>query len=417
MIHRFILSNQNFKTQRQKRKAILGTYLILTYLGVDLFFFVINLFNPLGRSIFLLLGFIITSICLVLLRYQKTNLAIVLHLIRCNGLAFFFCSVDQDPLQTGTYLLFIPGSLGALAFFGYKERWAGIGFTVLSSVLFMIAIFKPEKFSPDQAHFYLIINFLIALVVGSMIVLFFDRIMVQSENEILSKNEELTKINLELDRFVYSASHDLRAPLSSISGLIQLAERSKDLKETEQYLNLMKGRITRLEYFIRDIINYSRNARTEITHETIYVKELVYETFEGLKFIGGSDTIIIKNELPDNFIFIADKTRFQVVLFNLISNAMHYRDSYKEISYIRFSGAIEGNRLILHIDDNGIGIDTLHQEKVFTMFYRATETSKGSGLGLYIVKEAMDKLEGKIFLQSALGHGTRFTIDLPLQRS
>ena len=293
----------------------------------------------------------------------------------------------------------------------------GIGFTVLSYVLFLIAIFKPSLFSPNEAHFYFILDFLIALLIGILIIIFFDRLVIQSETEILTKNTELTKINAELDRFVYSVSHDLPAPLNSISGLIQLAERSTDLKETEQYLNLMKGRIVRLEQFIRDIINFSRNVRSEVRPEPVRVKELVHETFDALKFINGADAMNIQDELADDLILVTDRTRLQIVLFNLISNAVQYRDSYKEPSYIKFTSSHGKDSVILQIDDNGIGIDQTHHGRVFNMFYRASENSKGSGLGLYIVKEAMEKLGGTITLQSVLGQGTRFTLELPTQRS
>jgi len=417
MIQKFILGNQVIQTESQKRKIILGTYLILMYLGVDFFFFVINLFNPNGEPTSLFLGFFVSLICLLLLRYQKTNAAIFLHLIRCNVLAFYFSYIDLDPLQTGTYIFFIPSSLGALAVFGYKERWVGIGFTILSYALFLVAIFKPSQFNPTHAHFYFIIDFLIALLIGMLIIIFFDRLVIQSETEILSKNAELTKINAELDRFVYSVSHDLRAPLSSISGLIQLAERSSDLKETEEYLNLMKGRIVRLEQFIRDIINFSRNVRSEVRPEPVHLKELVQETFDALKFINGADAMSIQDELTNDLVVTTDKTRLQIVLFNLISNAIQYRDPYKNPSYIRFTSSQDEENILLQIDDNGIGIDHSHHGSVFNMFYRASENSKGSGLGLYIVKEAMEKLGGSITLQSVRGEGTRFTLTLPVQRS
>lgn len=415
MIQRFILDNQRVTTESQKRKIFLGAYLILIYLGVDLFFFIINLFNEEGEPVSLFIGLIVSGICLTLLRYRQTNAAIFLHLIRCNALAFYFSTIDADPLRTGVYIYFIPSSLGALAVFGFKERWIGIGFTIVSYGLFLLALFKPSNFFPNDAHFYFIINFVIALLIGVLIIIFFDQLVIQSEKEILLKNSELTKINAELDRFVYSVSHDLRAPLSSISGLIQLLERTSDPVETRQYVHLMKGRIERLEEFIRDIINFSRNARAEIQTESTNVGELVNETFEALKFMKGAEAIVLHNELPDSLAISIDKTRLQIVLFNIISNAIQYKDSNKGQSYIRFGCELSEKQLILQIDDNGIGIDHPHHPKVFNMFYRASENAKGSGLGLYIVKETMDKLGGTISLQSVLGEGTRLTLQLPAQ--
>ena len=415
MIQQFILGDQGSTTESQKRKIVLGAYLILIYLGVDLFFSIVNLFNPDGEPISLVAGFIISSFCLILLRYRQTNTAIVLHLLRCSLFAFYFSMIDDDPLQTGSYLYFISSSLGALAVFGFKERWVGIGFTALNFGLFLTCVLKPSRFSPNQEHFYFILSFMITLLIGVLIIIFFDRLFIQSEKEILTKNTELTKINAELDRFVYSASHDLRAPLSSISGLIHLIERSKDPNETEQYLNLMKGRIERLEQFIRDIINFSRNARSEIKTENVNIKELVDEAFEALKYIKGAEVIMLQNELPGSMTIAIDRTRLQIVLFNIISNAIQYMDTNKTQSYVHFSSEPSKGQVIILIDDNGIGIDYSHHPKMFSMFYRASENAKGSGLGLYIVKETMDKLGGTISLQSVLGEGTRLTLKLPIQ--
>ena len=131
-------------------------------------------------------------------------------------------------------------------------------------------------------------------------------------------------------------------------------------------------------------------------------------------------TLIIAGELlssyeADTMNLLIDKTRFQIVLFNLISNAIQYRNVKQEVSFIKLCGIMEANRLKLTIEDNGIGIESNHHSKVFNMFYRASETSKGSGLGLYIVKETMEKLGGNISLQSVPGKGTSFTLEMPVQ--
>lgn len=117
----------------------------------------------------------------------KVDLAIIIHLIRGNTLAFYFSSVDFDPLQTGSYFYFLPCSLGALAIYGYRQRWLGIGFTLLSFLLFVIAIFKPSHFNPNDPHFYLIISFLIVLIIGILIIIFFDRMVTNSEKKHSSK--------------------------------------------------------------------------------------------------------------------------------------------------------------------------------------------------------------------------------------
>jgi signal transduction histidine kinase len=170
-----------------------------------------------------------------------------------------------------------------------------------------------------------------------------------------------------------------------------------------------------LEQFIRDIINFSKNARIEVRPEPVSVNSLIHETFEALQFIKGADTLQLDDELPDDLVWVTDKTRLQIVFFNLISNAIQYQDKFKTVSYIRISCSRTTNQLVLQIEDNGIGIEQAYQDKVFDMFYRATVSSKGSGLGLYIVKEAVEKLGGTISLRSAHGEGTSFTLSLPLK--
>jgi signal transduction histidine kinase len=266
-IQRYIFGSNVIETESQKRKITLGAYLILIYIGVDLFFFCVNLFNPEGEPASLFIGFLISFFCLLLLRWKMINLAIFLHLVRCNAFAFYFSVIDEDPMHTGSYLYFIPSSLGALAVFGYRERVYGIGFTILSFALFIVAIFKPAEFNPGQAHFYLIVSFSIVMIIGLLIIIFFDRMVTKSERTLIEKNRELTKVNQELDRFVYSASHDLRAPLSSIDGLIELSKR--DINNRDEYLGLMKGRILVMDKLIHDIIDYSRNTRVPPVNEKI----------------------------------------------------------------------------------------------------------------------------------------------------
>jgi hypothetical protein len=165
-IQSFVLKDRVLETESEKRKIILGAYLILMYVGIDFFYFVVNLFNDEGKPFSLFIGFLIGGLCLFLLRWQYVNTAIIIHLLRCNFFAFYFSYIDFDPLQTGSYLYFILSSLGALAVFGYREKFLGIGFTLLSYALFLIAIFKPDEFKPNQAHFYLIVSFLIVLLMG-----------------------------------------------------------------------------------------------------------------------------------------------------------------------------------------------------------------------------------------------------------
>ena len=414
LLKKILFGSKTFSSELESDKFLLAGYFLLMYICIDVFFLIINLFNPNADNGPIFMGMFISSGCLFLLRKGWHNTAIIIQLVRSNYIAFYFTYVDVG--MTGNFFFFIVNGIGSLALFGYEERWKGIGFAGISLALFYISVFRRQDFTPDNPHLFLVMNFTITYLMSFVIIYFLNQLTYLSRMKEIEKNRQLEKVNAELDRFVYSVSHDLRAPLSSISGLIHLTERTSEKKETEQYLTLMKGRIERLEVFIRDIINFSRNARSEIKTETVNLKELADEIFETLKFINGADSIDMENELLSTLVTTIDKARLQIVLFNLISNAIQYRDTYKSRSYIKISSTERDGCLILNLDDNGIGIDPQHHAKVYNMFYRASENSKGSGLGLYIAKETMDKLGGTISLQSVLGQGTRFSLEWPLQR-
>ena len=410
---RFILGSNVVETESQKRKITLGAYLIIIYIGVDLFFFIVNLFNPEGEPNSLFVGLLISLFCLLLLRWGKVNIAIFFHLIRCNLFAFYFSSIDLDPIQTGSYLYFIPSSLGALAVFGYRERWLGISFTILSFVLFVIAIFKPEEFNPDQAHFYLMISFTIVLIIALLIIIFFDRMVTRSERTLVEMNNELIKVNQELDRFVYSASHDLRSPLSSIAGLIELSKR--DAAGGEEYLKMMKSRVMVMDKLIRDIIDYSRNSRMPTIWEKVNLYDLIFELTELLKYTDVDINPRFNLEIDKELIVLSDPSRLRVILNNLLNNSIKYADRTKDELVITITASCTTNSFTFSIEDNGEGIAEDHQDKIFKMFYRASEKASGSGLGLYIVKETLEKMNGTISHKSTLELGTKFTVTIPME--
>lgn len=409
-LQKLILGDQIPGDESDRRKVILGAYLICIYIGVGLFFVIVNLFNKDGDPASLFIGFVISITCLYLLRKGFINTALIIHLLRSNIMAYYFCVVDNDPLQTGSYLYFIPSSLGALAVFGYRERWKGIGFTVLSFALFSIAIFDPSRFHPSDAHFFVIVTFLIVLIIGILIVIFFDRMVMVTEKSILAKNEELSKTNRELDRFVYSASHDLRAPLTSMAGLILLA--MQDSTRATEYLGLMRDRVKVMDNYIKDIVEYSRNTRVELKVEEFMLRELVEDIIASLQYsIRGK--VEVKIQVDQNLKITTDMVRLRVTLNNLIGNAFKYQDFTKAKPFLKIDATIEGGFCRIHVEDNGIGIRNEYHNNLFGMFYRANDVTEGSGLGLYIARENVSRLNGTISFTSSYGSGSRFTVLIP----
>lgn len=235
----------------------------------------------------------------------------------------------------------------------------------------------------------------------------------ENQRKLQEQNEELKKINSELDRFVYSASHDLKAPLASVLGLINIAKMEKNAEMLFHYLDMMEQSVHKLDNFIKDIIDYSRNSRLEIACEPVDLQKIIDEIYENLNYLEKSifikKNIRIQAESP----FYTDSKRVSIVLNNLLSNAINYHNIRKLNPFINIEATITDKEAKIEVSDNGLGIAHEHLGKIFDMFYRASYDSKGSGLGLYIVKETIQKLGGKISVHSELGEGTKFTIIIP----
>jgi signal transduction histidine kinase/ligand-binding sensor domain-containing protein len=240
--------------------------------------------------------------------------------------------------------------------------------------------------------------------------------LIQERTEELQKaNEELTLRNTELDRFVYSASHDLSAPLKSILGLVRVARMEEPGDVHTQYLDMMERSVLKLEEFIQEVVSYSRNARMPIKWEAIQFTDFVLSLLQDHQYSPNYANIHFQVEDCTQSSMYTDTTRIKIILNNLISNAIkfHWQES-KHKPYVKISLSSTDNTYTLVVEDNGKGISENHLRRIFEMFYRATEDSQGSGLGLYILKEAVTKLGGKVVAESKVNEGTRFIVTLPV---
>ncbi|TAF65188.1 MAG: PAS domain-containing sensor histidine kinase [Cytophagales bacterium] len=230
--------------------------------------------------------------------------------------------------------------------------------------------------------------------------------------EIESKNEELKRLNEALDQFVYSASHDIRAPLASAIGLIELMKYEEKNAQMTEYTHLMEKSLKRLDSFIRDMIDYSRNTRLEVFREEVNLREIIDQVIETQAYSEHAEKIEKIVEVEQSVVFFSDTRRLYIILNNLISNAIRYHNPYAEQPILKIIARVDSKKAHILVSDNGIGIADEHLEKVFNMFYRANSTKVGSGLGLYIVKETVQKLGGSIKVTSQLGEGTTFVIEI-----
>jgi PAS domain S-box-containing protein len=235
----------------------------------------------------------------------------------------------------------------------------------------------------------------------------------RTEDLLKRQNEELVKINAELDRFVYSASHDLRAPLMSVKGLLNMIKVDPQKENTDHYLTLIEKSVNKLDSFISDIINYSRNSRMDLLPCEIRFEAQLQESIDALKFMDGADEVECISSISQPVPFYSDKSRLQIIFNNIISNAVRYRDTSKKQSVLEVEVVVNESNAMIRFSDNGVGIPAEHIDKIFRMFFRANADSKGSGLGLYIVKGVVEKLGGKIAVESRYGEGTFFIVHIP----
>lgn len=416
----FLLKEKTFPSRNVYKRAILRAQLSLVGIVVGVIYTALDYSNHLYISIPFYL--ILIFLCGLVFWINRTGRYGKANLIFLPILAFLiYVFADNDTNRTGVSTYFIVYSLIALTLCGHEQFRVGLFFSFLALIGFFAAYYfelppliSPVEYTRSYIDISFMTNFIVSMVVTVSLLFFLLDINYKTEMELSMNNQLLTKANRELDRFVYSASHDLRAPLTSLLGLIEISQRTNDVEEIKQCLSMMKVRIADLDSFIRDIIDYSRNTRQEVARENFNLLELTKEVADGLKFGSGMEEIFIKYEIEPALTIVSDRARLKVVLNNLIGNALKYCDSRKKEQLIRVAAHVDNNCLKISIEDNGIGIGDEHQAKIFEMFYRASEKSQGSGLGLYIVKETLEKLGGRIEVRSSLNQGSRFELEIPL---
>ncbi|MTI30383.1 ATP-binding protein [Xanthovirga aplysinae] len=224
---------------------------------------------------------------------------------------------------------------------------------------------------------------------------------------------EVKKANKELDKFVYSISHDINAPIASVLGLINIMKHDFKGPKVVSYISKIENSTLSLKKYINDVLDFSRNTRMILKYEQIDFKSLIGDSVKMLKFLPGAPQITLDQEIKATNPFYSDLYRLKVIFNNILSNAIKYADLSKTKPFIYVKISVSEKDAVLVFEDNGIGIHKSDLDKIFTMFYRASEQSQGSGIGLYIVKEILIKLKGSIQVESEEGKGTAFTIFLP----
>lgn len=231
-----------------------------------------------------------------------------------------------------------------------------------------------------------------------------------SEKELIANNTKLEDVNSALDRFAYSVSHDLRAPISSLKGLVALLKSEREQEQLPTYLDMMNDSLNRQDEYIKNVLIHSRNRRMANELKLVDLSVVIDEILMDLIHYEGRDKVEIIVDLPDNA--VTDENRLKIVMSNLISNAIKYRD-HNKVPKIEIYSRLQKDGTLITVKDNGIGIKPEHQSMVYNMFFVVNNSNKGTGLGMYIVKDAIQQMNARISLESTYGRGARFDVFIP----
>ena len=238
----------------------------------------------------------------------------------------------------------------------------------------------------------------------------FELYELRTQNKILVG--ELTKVNEELDHFLYSASHDLRAPIATIKGLIELAKRETDVTVIQDLIGKKERTINRLDFFVTQINQYAGNLRMSDEFNEVWFDPLIDEVLVSLRTHDRYACCKINRAIDQSAVFTTDRRRLLDAFFHVLLNAFNFYHRERE-TVIDISVRIENNNALIRVVDNGVGIHKDEIPKVFNMFYKASSFNSGAGLGLFLTRETIRKIEGNITIESELGKQTVVTITIP----
>ncbi len=225
------------------------------------------------------------------------------------------------------------------------------------------------------------------------------------------KIDELEKKNHELNRFVYSISHDLRSPLASIMGILSLAHMENSVVDPNNYLGMIATCTDKMDLFIQKIIEYYKGIRADDENVEIDFDILLKDSIDMSRM--QNPAIQFHTEVNQSAAFYTDAFRLSIIINNLISNAVKYQREAESKPRVTVTVNADAAKADIEIEDNGIGILDQHLNNVFKMFFRGHTTVNGVGIGLFIVKEALQNLGGDIQVQSTYGEGTTFRLSIP----
>ena len=228
-----------------------------------------------------------------------------------------------------------------------------------------------------------------------------------------SKNKELQSAYDELGKFAYSVTHDMRGPLLSVLGALDLAKSMDNLTELREILGMMDSAIKKLDEFIKNTHEYYNLKRGRLELSEINFNNIVTDTAALFRIAGRMDNVKFSSKVEQNEVFLSDEISIKIIMNNLLSNAFKFQRKNATDKFVDVDIKVKNDTAEIFVKDNGIGIHADHINNIFTMFYRATSEESGSGFGLYNAKDALNKLNGTIEVTSTINAGTIFKVTIP----
>lgn len=293
-----------------------------------------------------------------------------------------------------------------------KKFSKGFGQQLLSSSLILFSIYQLYDFTirllnllgsqVNALDFFGAVDLLLISLMGMSMVMWF----------LEDERENLDKENKELDSFLSNTSHDLRTPIASILGLTYLGKIELQEEKARSFMGMIEERIKKLDLVIGDILSLSRSKKVDLKIEELDFAKLLDETITDIRFNKGASAIHLEYQPDPSHVFRSDYNQMKIILNNLMTNAVKYHNLNQPNPYIRVSFKRVRNAVEIAVQDNGQGISKESIPKIFDMFYRASPGTDGTGLGLYIVQEALSKIKGIVLVDSQVGKGSTFKIVL-----
>jgi signal transduction histidine kinase len=258
-------------------------------------------------------------------------------------------------------------------------------------------------------------NILITLIIVISSVLYsviMVRNLANSKKRIIEQNESLQLINAGLDKFVFNVTHDLRSPLASLAGLIALIDHETSIEQVRSYTLMMKNSIEKQDRFIKEMLTFIKSKHLGVINEELSLVDIIDDIIAQNHHKSGRKEIEFIKEL-DLVKITSDTLKLQVILNNLVSNSVKYSDFKKPKQWVIIRTYLLNGCAVIEVEDNGIGIKKADQERIFDKFYMSAANKRSSGIGLYLVKDAVTQLHGKIEVQSEPGLCSKFIVTLP----